>query len=86
MELNSHVERVECLAFQPEGPYLASGGRDWRLVLWRPGPAARGAVSDAALDVQLLDAPVTQLAWSRDGKQLAAAQADGRLRFYSLKS
>jgi WD40 repeat protein len=86
MELKSHGDRVECMAFAPEGAYLASGGRDWRLVLWRPGPAARGAVSDGALDIQVVDAPVSQLAWSRDGRQLAVAQADGRLRFYTIKA
>jgi WD40 repeat protein len=86
LELNSHGDRVECLAFQPEGPYLASGGRDRRVVLWRPGPAARGGVNDMPLDVQVLDGPVSQLCWSRDGRQLAVAQADGRLRFYTLKA
>ena len=85
LQCHSHAERVESLAFQPEGPYLASGGRDWRVVLWRPGPAARGGPADAPLDVQLLDGPVSLLRFSRDGKHLAVAQASGKLRFFTLK-
>jgi WD40 repeat protein len=86
MELRAHTDRVEALAYAPEGAWLASGGRDGRLVLWRPGPAARGAVMDMPFDVQGLDAPICLLRWSRDGKQLVAAQADGRLRFFSLQA
>ena len=86
MELRSHTERVESLAYSPEGAWLASGGRDGRVVLWRPGRAARGAVSDGALDVQQLTGPVSLLRWSKDGRYLAVAQADGRLRVFALKN
>ena len=86
MELHSHTDRVEALAYAPEGAWLASGGRDGRVVLWKPGPAARGAVSDTALDVQQFDVPVCLLRWSRDAKCLAVGQADGRLRFLGLKA
>jgi WD40 repeat protein len=41
---------------------------------------------DMPFDVQGLDAPICLLRWSRDGKQLVAAQADGRLRFFSLQA
>ena len=85
MELRAHTDRLESLAYAPVGAWLASGGRDGRLVLWKPGPAARGAVLDMPFDVQVLDAPVCLLRWSRDGRQLAAAQSDGRLRCFALK-
>ena len=83
LQLKAHQERVESLAFAPVGPWLASGGRDWRLGLWRPGPSQHGA--DEPVDMHLLDGPVGLLRWSRDGRRLAVAQADGRLRFYSLQ-
>lgn len=86
IELHSHTDRVESLAYAPEGAWLVSGGRDGRVVLWKPGPAARGGVSDGALDVQQLEGPVSLVRWSRDGKHLAVAQADGRLRFFALKT
>lgn len=41
LELNGRTDRIERLAFHPSGPYLASGGRDWRLALWLPGKAAQ---------------------------------------------
>ncbi len=85
MELRAHTDRIESLAYSSEGAWLASGGRDGRLVLWKPGPAARGAVLDMPFDMQVLDGPVCLLRWSRDGKHLAAAQSDGRLRLFTLK-
>lgn len=86
LQLQSHSDRIESLAFQPAGPYLASGSRDWRVVLWRPGPAGRGAAAVTPIDVQLLDGPVSLLRWSRDGRQLAVAQASGRVQFFGLKA
>jgi WD40 repeat protein len=86
LELKSHADRIDALAYQPEGPYLVSGGRDWRVVLWRPGPAARREPAAAQCDVQLLDGPVSLVRWSRDGRQLAVAQASGKLRFYTLQA
>lgn len=84
LQLRGHEERVESLAFAPVGPWLASGGRDWRVALWRPGPSQRD--DDGPVDAHLLDGPVGLLRWSRDGQRLAVAQADGRLRFFALRS
>ena len=85
LQLRTHAERIEALAFAPEGAWLVSGGRDWRLVLWRPGPSQRADV-EAPLDVQLLDAPIGRISWSRDGKRVAVAQTDGRLRLFTLQA
>jgi WD40 repeat protein len=87
LELPVHAERIEALAWQPSGPHLASGGRDWRLALWRPNPAAaRQDPASQLQDVQLLDGPVCLLRWSGDGRRLAVGQAGGRLRLYSLNA
>ena len=85
LQLRTHAERIEALAFAPEGAWLVSGSRDWRLVLWRPGPSQRAEV-EAPVHVQLLDAPVGRISWSRDGKRVAVAQTDGRLRLYTLQA
>lgn len=82
LQLTSHGDRIEALAFQPGGALLASGGRDWRLVLWRPGPGKAGA--QQPLDVQLLAGPVSLLRWSPDGRHLAVAQSSGRLQLFEL--
>lgn len=79
LQLEGHQERIESLAFQPNGPLLVSAGRDWRVALWRPGPGSR-----AALDIQLLDGPAGAVAWSLDGRKLAIGQPSGKVRFFSL--
>jgi WD40 repeat protein len=81
LQLDAHEERIESLAWQEAGPLLVSAGRDWRVVLWRPGTATR-----KPLDIQLLDGPAGMTCWSPDGKRLAVAQPSGKLRIFSLKS
>ena len=81
LQLDAHEERIEALAWQGIGPYLVSAGRDWRVVLWRPGSKTR-----TALDIQLLDGPAGMTCWSPDGKRLAVAQPSGKLRVFSLRA
>jgi WD40 repeat protein len=80
LQLNAHEERIEALSWQATGTLLASAGRDWRVVLWRPTPK-----SSAALDIQLLDGPAGSACWSPDGTRLAVAQVSGKIRFFSLR-
>jgi WD40 repeat protein len=80
MQFAAHEERIESLAWQSGGVLLASAGRDGRIALWRPGIQKR-----EALDIQLLDGPAGMISWSPDGKRLVAAQASGKLRFFSIK-
>jgi WD40 repeat protein len=81
LQLNAHEERIESLAWQASGAMLASAGRDWRVVLWRPAPNSR-----AALDIQLLDGPACGACWSPDGRHLAVVQASGRIRIFQLRT
>jgi len=79
LQLELHEERIEHLTFQSNGPLLASAGRDWRVVLWRPGPGSR-----TALDIQLLDGPAGVAAFSPDGRKLVVAQTSGKVRLFAL--
>lgn len=81
LQLNGHEERIEALRYQPGGALLASAGRDWRVALWRPGPASR-----EALDIQLLDGPAGSACWSPDGRRLAVDQPSGTVRFFSISA
>ena len=76
--LNGHTERVDAFAWQPGGDHLASGGRDWRLTLWRPQKARE------PIDVQLLDSEISALRWSADGRFLAVGEKKGRVTLYEL--
>jgi WD40 repeat protein len=76
--LNGHTERVDSFAWQPGGEHLVSAGRDWRIVLWRPGKSTQ------PIDVQMGDSEYSVLRWSPDGKFVAAGEKNGRLTLYEL--
>jgi WD40 repeat protein len=76
--LNGHTERVDTFAWQPGGEHLVSGGRDWRLSLWRPGKVTE------PLDVQLADSEITTARWSPDGKRVAIGERKGRVTLFDL--
>jgi WD40 repeat protein len=76
--LSGHTDRVDALAWQPGGEHLVSGGRDWRLVLWRPGRARE------PIDVQMSDAEISVVRWAPDGKRLAVGEKQGRVSFYEM--
>jgi len=78
LELSAHTDRIDCLAYQPGGPWLASGGRDWRVALWWPGKAELPA------DVQPCASEVSVLRWSPDGRLLAVGERGGQLSIYAL--
>jgi len=78
LQLKGHTEKVDSVAFQPNGPWLVSGGRDWRVSLWLPGKV------EHAVDVHLASAPVSCLKWSPDGKSVAVGEANGKLTVYEL--
>ena len=62
----------------PGGEHFVSGGRDWRLTLWRPGKTTQ------ALDVQMLDSEICATRWSPDGKRLAVGEKKGRVTLFEL--
>jgi WD40 repeat protein len=76
--LNGHTDRVDGFAWQPGGEHLVSGGRDWRLVLWRPGKARE------PIDVQMGDGEISALRWSPDGKRVAVGEKKGRVSLYEM--
>jgi WD40 repeat protein len=78
--LSGHTDRVDAFAWQTGGDHLVSGGRDWRLTLWRPGKATQ------PLDVQMLDSEISATRWSPDGKRLAVGEKKGRVTIFDLVS
>jgi WD40 repeat protein len=76
--LNGHTDRVDCLAWQPGGEHLVSGGRDWRVNLWRPNKVQQ------PLDVQIGDSEISLVRWSPDGKRLVVGEKKGRVTLYEL--
>lgn len=78
IQLNGHTDRITQMRCAPKGPWLASGGRDCRLLLWRPGFSAE------PLDADLCTAEIALLRFSADGRVLLAGDGDGGLRIYSV--
>jgi len=76
--LNGHTDRVDSFAWQPGGEHLVTGGRDWRLVLWRPGKARE------PIDVQMTDSDISVVRWSPDGKRVAVGEKQGRVTLLDL--
>jgi WD40 repeat protein len=76
--LSGHTDRVDSFAWQPGGEHLVSGGRDWRLALWRAGKAKQ------PIDVQMVDSEISVVRWSADGKRIAVGEKQGRLGIFDL--
>lgn len=68
--LHAHNGIVRALAWSLDGRLLATGGDDGTLAIWYP------AQSQMPLLRVNLGAPVLSLAWSPDGKQVAAASGN----------
>jgi len=81
IQLNGHAGRpIRALAFQHNGPFLASGGQDGRVCLWLPDKHTR------LVRVAELPGELTQLAWAPDDRKLAAASSAGMLRVFRPES
>jgi WD40 repeat protein len=79
LRLPAHSERITAIGFRPGGNWLASAGRDRRLLWWRAG------AGDAPQDAHLLADECSLLRFSRDGSHLAAGDAGGGLSIFECK-
>jgi WD40 repeat protein len=79
LQFEAHKDNVTCLAFQPQGAYLASGGEDGLVALWQPGKQL------GALALAKHASPISQLLWAADSLQLAVGTAEGNVIVYSIQ-
>jgi WD40 repeat protein len=77
--LQGHRGLISCIAFQPTGDILASGGRDGNLKLWRGMKTKNSPLHTAELG-----ATISQLAWSPHGKYLAAGTESGDVFLFEV--
>ncbi|MFD8543255.1 WD40 repeat domain-containing protein [Streptomyces sp. NPDC059649] len=78
---------VYCLAFSPDGRWLAAGGADGAIQLWET-PSARSGGEATPLGAPLTGhvGPVYGVEFSRDGRYMATCGADGTVRLWDTYS
>jgi WD40 repeat protein/serine/threonine protein kinase len=76
--LNAHHWIVMCLAFSPDGQWLASGGQDPDVHLWN---ARTGAPAGT---IRAHAGAVWSLQFTPDGRQLMTSGADHKIKFWNL--
>ena len=78
--IEAHDGSVSAAAYAARGPYIATGGADRVVRLWRAGDGHLVRTYRGHKD------EVTALAFSPDGRYIAPAAADGRIRVWSTSS
>ncbi len=71
--VDAHIDTINCLAFSPDGAYLASGGKDNQAQLWRVEQVSGSTWSIDRVEVWGHADWVNDLAFSPDGRWLAVA-------------
>jgi len=77
--LEWHPDQVSALHYQPEGDWLASGARDGSIAVWSP-TQRQNQISRAKIS-----SGVTRVAWSPDGKLLAATGEGGEVQVLAVE-
>jgi WD40 repeat protein len=77
--LEWHDDQISALHYQPEGDWLASGARDGSIGIWSP-TQRQNQISRAKLE-----SGVTRVAWSPDGKFLAATGEGGEVQVLAVE-
>lgn len=76
--LEGHAEKVNSVAFSPDGSLLASGSSDGRVRLWRTNDGSLLQILEGHSD------DVRSVTFTPDGDRLASGSEDGTVRIWSV--
>ena len=77
--LEWHPDQISALHYQSRGDWLASGARDGSVAIWSP------TQRQSLITAGKIDSGVTRVAWSPDGKWLAATGEAGELQILAVE-
>jgi WD40 repeat protein len=77
--LEWHTDLVTALHYQPAGDWLASGSREGGVAVWSP------TQREQLITGGRISSGVTRVAWSPDGKRLAAAGEGGEVQVLAVE-
>jgi len=77
--LEWHPDQISALHYQPEGDWLASGARDGSVAVWSP------TQRQTLIGGVKIPSGVTRVAWSPDGKLLAATGESGEVQVLAVE-
>jgi len=79
--LVGHEQAILCAAISPDGRWLATGGRDHRVLLWELDTASEGSRPRV---LQIHRQAVTAVAFTPDSAWLITAGHDGQIAFWDM--
>lgn len=79
-EFTGHDDKITCIAFSPNGQFIAAGSKDSNIIIW--DITSGNKVKELIGHIN----SVISIAWSPDGNQIASSSDDFTIRKWDINS